>query len=186
MNSVIERKAQLRANMLARRAAFDPEAGAALAAVIAAELIFPPGALIGGVWPLPNEMDLRPALTALCAAGHEIYLPETPKLGNALIFRRWSPGCAMVRERFGTYRPDGPVGFPDFVFVPLLAFDTAGNRLGYGGGYYDRTLASLPASEAIGFAYAAQCVAQVPAEAHDRPLRRVVTETGVITCGPAG
>jgi 5-formyltetrahydrofolate cyclo-ligase len=91
----------------------------------------------------------------------------------------------MVRERFGTFRPDGPVGLPDFVFVPLLAFDAAGNRLGYGGGFYDRTLAALPGAEAIGFAYAAQQVAQVPAEAHDRALRRVVTEAGVVSCATA-
>jgi len=184
MNSVMERKAQLRAEMLARRVAFDPDAGAALAAVIAVELVFPPASRIGGVWPLPHEMDLRPAMTALCAAGHEIYLPQTPKLGNALIFRRWVPGCTMVQERFGTSRPDGPVGSPEFVFVPLLAFDAAGHRLGYGGGFYDRTLASLPESQAIGFAYAAQQVPSVPVEAHDKVLRRIVTEAGLITCAP--
>jgi 5-formyltetrahydrofolate cyclo-ligase len=182
MNGVMERKAQLRAEMLVRRQAFDPDAGTALAAVIAAELTFPPASSIGGVWPLPNEMDLRPAMTALCAAGHEIYLPETPKLGNPLIFRRWIPGCVMVQERFGTLRPDGPVGSPEFIFVPLLAFDAAGYRLGYGGGFYDRTLAALPGSEAIGFAYAAQQVPSVPAEAHDIPLRRIVTEAGTVIC----
>jgi 5-formyltetrahydrofolate cyclo-ligase len=182
MNSVMERKAQLRAEMLARRKAFDPAAGSALAAVIDAELVFPPGSRIGGVWPLPHEMDLRPALTALCAAGHDIFLPETPKLGAALIFRQWVPGCPMVRERFGTFRPDGPVGFPQIVFVPLLAFDVLGHRLGYGGGFYDRTLAALPGSEAIGFAYAAQQVPSVPIEAHDIPLGRIVTESGLVMC----
>jgi 5-formyltetrahydrofolate cyclo-ligase len=185
MSSVMERKALLRAEMLARRATFDPDAGTALAAVIAAELVFPPGSRIGGVWPLPNEMDLRPAMTALCAAGHEIYLPETPKLGNALIFRRWMPGCVMVRERFGTYRPDGAIGQPDTVFVPLLAFDGYGHRLGYGGGFYDRTLAALPGCHAIGFAYEAQRVEAVPVEAHDRPLPRIVTEERPIICQPA-
>jgi 5-formyltetrahydrofolate cyclo-ligase len=182
MNSVIERKAQLRAEMLERRQAFDPKAGHALASVIATELEVPVASRIGGVWPMAHEMDLRPAMTALCAAGHEIFLPETPKRGEPLIFRRWLPGCTMVRERFGTFRPDGPVGFPEIVFVPLLAFDAMGHRLGYGGGFYDRTLATLPGSEAIGFAYAAQQVESVPVEMHDVPLARIVTEAGLVTC----
>jgi 5-formyltetrahydrofolate cyclo-ligase len=184
MNTVAERKAQLRAQMLALRAGFDSGAGEALAAVISAELQFAVGARIAGVWPLPGEMDLRPAMTALSARGHEILLPQTPALGESLIFRVWTPGCAMVRERFGTFYPDGPVGVPDVVFVPLLAFDGAGNRLGYGGGFYDRTLAGLVDCDAIGFAYAAQRVTSVPVEGFDRCLRLVVTETGLTHCQP--
>ena len=184
MNEFAERKARLRAEMLARRGSFDPDAGAALAAVIAAELQFPKGACIAGVWPLPGEMDLRPAMTALFAEGHPIVLPQTPARGQSLIFRRWSPGCTMLREAFGTFRPDGPVERPDIVFVPLLAFDGSGNRLGYGGGFYDRTLAALPDCEAIGFAYEAQRVPCVPAEPHDRSLSRVVTEKGLTNCQP--
>ena len=173
-------KAALRARMLASRAQFDPEAGERLAGIALAGLDLPQHAAIAGVWPLPGEMDLRPLMLALHARGHRVLLPETPPRGNPLIFRLWTPGSTLIRERFGTFRPDGPKAVPDLIFVPLLAFDDAGNRLGYGGGFYDRTLAALPAAEAIGFGYAAQRVARVPAEAHDRRLQRVVTEAGIL------
>jgi len=89
----------------------------------------------------------------------------------------------MVRERFGTYRPTGAIRSPDLLFVPLLAFDRAGRRLGYGGGYYDRTLATIPAARAIGCAYAAQEVDEVPATDRDIRLNAVATEHGVLACG---
>jgi 5-formyltetrahydrofolate cyclo-ligase len=86
----------------------------------------------------------------------------------------------MVPERFGTQRPDGRVAEPGVIFVPLLAFDRRGYRLGYGGGYYDRTLIGLPHARAIGFGYAAQRVEHVPHEAHDIRLPRIATEFGVL------
>jgi len=180
MTSIAEQKAVLRAEALARRRGFDPGAGEMLATVVLRDVVLPPGAVVAGLWPLPGEMDLRPLLHALHARGLPIVLPETPPRGRPLVFRRWSPGCAMLPERFGTLRPDGPVVAPDVVFVPLLAFDGRGYRLGYGGGYYDRTLQGLPGAEAIGFGYAAQMVERVPIEAHDIPLRRIATETGII------
>jgi 5-formyltetrahydrofolate cyclo-ligase len=180
MTSIAEQKASLRAEALAWRRGFDPGAGEALASVVLRDVVLAPGAVVAGLWPLPGEMDLRPLLHALSARGFAIVLPETPPRGRPLVFRRWTPGCAMLPERFGTLRPDGPVSVPDVVFVPLLAFDGRGYRLGYGGGYYDRTLQGLPAAEAIGFGYAAQMVERVPNEAHDVPLRRIATETGII------
>jgi 5-formyltetrahydrofolate cyclo-ligase len=131
---------------------------------------------IAAFYPLPGEIDLRPLMQALHARGQTILLPQTPPRGQALIFRAWHPGCAMLKERFGTYYPDGPIDTPDTLLVPLLGFDRAGNRLGYGGGYYDRTLARLPGSLAIGIAYAAQEVPHIPAEPHDRPLDAIATE----------
>ncbi len=178
-------KAALRARALARRTGFDPNAGERLAAVALAELDLPPDAAIAGVWPLPGEMDLRPLLLALSARGNVVLLPQTPARGNPLRFRIWTPGCKMRRERFGTFRPDSPEGQPDVIFVPLLAFDLAGNRLGYGGGFYDRTLAALPSTTAIGYGYAAQRVERVPAEPHDQPLHIVVTEAGIVRTGCA-
>ena len=86
----------------------------------------------------------------------------------------------MVRERFGTFRPKGEIGTPAVLFVPLLAFDRTGHRLGYGGGYYDRTLAALPGARAIGCAFAAQELDAVPAGAHDMRLEAVATERGLI------
>jgi 5-formyltetrahydrofolate cyclo-ligase len=180
MTEIAARKAALRAAMLARRAAFDPNAGEALAAIALRELTLPPGAAIAGVWPLQGELDLRPLLHALHARGHPILLPQTPRRGNPLIFRRWAPGTAMIAERFGTQRPDGPEGVPDVILVPLLAFDARGNRLGYGGGYYDCTLAALPDREAIGFAHAGQQVDEVPTEPHDQPLHRILTDTALL------
>ena len=86
----------------------------------------------------------------------------------------------MVAERFGTMRPEGAVGVPDVLLVPLLAFDARCNRLGYGGGYYDRTIALLPGVRTIGCAFAVQQVDAVPVLPHDRSLDAVVTERGVI------
>jgi 5-formyltetrahydrofolate cyclo-ligase len=165
---------------MAARAHFDPLAGEALAALVLRDLAFPIGAVVAGVWPMPGEMDLRPLLHALHARGHPIALPETPARGNPLLFRRWTPTSAMVRERFGTYRPDGDPIVPDILFVPLLAFDRRGFRLGYGGGFYDRTLAALPGRLAVGFGYAAQEVDRVPAEPHDIPLATIATEREII------
>ena len=88
----------------------------------------------------------------------------------------------MVRERFGTSRPDGEGRVPDFFLVPLLAFDRRGYRVGYGAGYYDRTLGGLPGRYRLGVAYAAQELDEVPAGAYDERLDAVATERGVIFC----
>ncbi len=139
-----------------------------------------PGAVVAGFWPMPGEIDIRPLLIELDARGHRVLLPETPPLGQKLIFRHWHPGAAMVRERFGTHRPDGEVGVPNYVLVPLLGFDRFGHRLGYGGGYYDRTLAALPGAVKVGCAFAAQQLERLPVAAFDVRLNAVATEFGVI------
>jgi 5-formyltetrahydrofolate cyclo-ligase len=173
-------KHDARARALAARANCDPALGAQLARHVLAEVPPPPGAAVSGFWPMPGEVDLLPLLTALHERGHAILLPHTPKLGNPLIFRHWHPGAEMVRERFGTFRPTGEVGVPDWLFVPVVAFDGAGRRLGYGGGFYDRTLALLPRAVAIGCAFAAQQLPEVPAGEYDAPLHAIATERGVI------
>lgn len=173
-----KRAARVRA--LAARAGCDPSWGETLAAHVLADLPLPAGAAVSGFWPMPGEIDIRPLLAELHARGHPVLLPETPPLGNPLIFRHWHPGAEMRRERFGTYRPVGGIGRPAILFVPLLAFDHSGRRLGYGGGYYDRTLAGLPGACAIGCAFAAQELDAVPAGGHDRRLDAVATERGVI------
>jgi len=180
MTTIVEQKAALRAHALALRKHFDPQAGQALAAIFLSDLLIPDNITIAGVWPMPGEMDLRPLLQALHARGHRIVLPETPPRGHPLTFRLWSPDSKMLRERFGTYRPDGPIAAPDLLFVPLLAFDRRGYRLGYGGGYYDRTLSLLPEATAIGFGYAAQQVSAIPTEPHDVPLGKIATEVGIV------
>ncbi len=162
------------------RAGIDPALGASIVHHAQDFLRRYPGVAIAGTWPLPGELDLRPLWAALHAAGHPVLLPETPPLGHPLIFRRWTPASAMIAERFGTLRPDGPAATPDMIIAPFLAFDRAGHRLGYGGGYYDRTLAALADITAIGAGYAALEVDSVPAGPHDRRLATIITEHGVI------
>ena len=172
-------KRDMRSAALARRAGA-PDVGPALAANVLASGLLAPGQAVAGFWPLPGEIDLVPLLHALHARGHAVLLPETPPRGQPLRFRNWAPGAAMVSERFGTQRPDGPLAVPDALLVPLLAFDARCNRLGYGGGYYDRTIASLPGILTIGCAFAMQRVDDVPVLPHDVPLDAIVTEHGVL------
>ena len=138
------------------------------------------GETIAGVWPLAGEADLAALWRHLHQSGHTILMPETPPPGAPLSFRPWHPGCAMRPGRFGTQHPDTPVATspPDLLFVPLLAFDRALYRLGYGGGYYDRTLAALPRARAIGYGFSVQQVEAVPRGPFDRPLDAIVTERG--------
>ena len=173
-------KADLRARALRVRAGFDPALGMHLAARVLAAGPPLPCSAIAGFWPMEGEIDVKPLLLALIGRGHPVLLPETPPRGEPLVFRHWRPGTAMVAERFGTARPDGPVGVPDLLLVPLLAFDARCNRLGYGGGYYDRTIAALPGVRTVGCAFAGQQVDAVPVLPHDAPLDAVATELGVI------
>ena len=180
--ALIEAKRLVRERMLVAREAFDPSCGAILAEHVLRELPPPTGAAVSGFWPMGKEIDIRPLLTALHGRGNPILLPETPRRGNPLIFRLWRPGDALVPERFGTMRSDGPVIEPNFLLVPLLAFDRRGYRVGYGAGYYDRTLARLPGRFRLGVAYAGQQLDEVPAGPYDERLDAVATEDGVISC----
>lgn len=179
-------RAKAAARRLARaaRAGCDPSLGAALGRHLLAGRLIPGGAAVAGFLPLGEEIDLRPLLHELHGRGHAVLLPQTPPRGQPLVFRHWSPGAALRTEAFGTLAPDGPEGVPDVVLVPLLAFDRRGHRLGYGGGYYDRTLPLLPGALAIGCAFAAQELDEVPAGAYDARLPLVATELGVIDCRP--
>lgn len=137
-------------------------------------------AVVSGFWPLGEEIDIRPLLLRLHDHGHRVALPVTPALGQKLTFRLWRPDDVLEPERFGTMRPTGPEIRPDYLLVPLLAFDRTCHRLGYGGGFYDRTLADLAGCIAVGCAYAAQQVDAVPVGPYDVPLRAIATERGVI------
>lgn len=130
-----------------------------------------------------TEIDIRPLLAALYDRGNPVVLPVTPKSGEPLTFRRWQPGDAMIPERFGTMRPVGSAMEPEMLLIPLLAFDRTGGRLGYGGGFYDRTLAALPGRFRLGCAFAAQQVDAVPTGPYDMRLDAVATENGIIRCG---
>jgi 5-formyltetrahydrofolate cyclo-ligase len=184
-----ELKAEARKAALARRLGQDALAcGAALADHLLRDLPPPRGAIVAGFWPMGPEIDIRPLLQALHERGHPIALPVTPKRGQPLHFRRWRPGDALARGPMGTSQPgaEAEALVPDWLLVPLLAFDRAGRRLGYGGGYYDRTLATLPGAVAIGTAFACQEVDEVPAGPEDALLAAIVTERGVIRAGVPG
>ena len=179
-----EAKSDLRRMAAARRteaAAAAPEAGGAVRDRLRAALRVPEAAVVSGYWPMRGELDPRPALLALAAAGHPLCLPVVAGKGRPLIFRAWAPGADLVPGAFGAEVPvpESPVLQPSLLLVPLLAFDRRGYRLGYGGGFYDRTLAALRRARevtAVGLAFAAQEVDQVPAEATDERLDWIVTE----------
>ena len=176
-----ETKAEARRQALAARAVCNPRHGLWLAAQVLAHCPPPPGAVVAGFWPMGAEIDIRPLLLALQGRGHTLALPVTPKRGQPLGFRRWHFGMALARGPFGTSQP--PPGAaaitPDFLLVPLLAFDARGHRLGYGGGYYDRTLAALPGAGRLGVAFASQRLPAVPSGPTDIPLPRIATEAGI-------
>ena len=178
-------KAAARKIARARRAGLaNAEAPARLAAALLAGHAPPKGAIIAGYWPMGEEMDPRPLMLALASRGHALALPITPQRGQPLAFRAWAPGAALRAGPMGTSEPvTGAELRPDILLVPLLAFDRAGRRLGYGGGYYDRTLAALPGAKAIGIAYAGQEMPEVPAGPQDFRLPLIATEAGVILCG---
>ncbi|WP_408858598.1 5-formyltetrahydrofolate cyclo-ligase [Acidiphilium sp. PA] len=165
---------------MARRGGFRSAVGSRLADLVMNACAPAAGAIVSGFWPIDDEIDVRPLMLALVARGHALCLPETPKRGLPLIFRRWAPGEPLLAGRFGTSHPVGDVVVPDFVLVPLLAFDRAGNRLGYGAGYYDRTLAGLPGAFRLGCGFACQEVPAVPVGPRDERLDAVATELGVI------
>ena len=162
----------------------DPHAGDALKHHLIEALPMPPGIAISGYWPLEGEIDVRPALAHYHHEGHPIGLPVVIGRNAPLIFRRWHPEDEMIQGSFRVMTP--PAGAPDVVptilLVPLLAFDPEGYRLGYGGGFYDRTLAKLRGEAhavAVGVAYAAQEVPFVPRGSFDQPLDFIVTERAV-------
>lgn len=135
-------------------------------------------------WPMGNEIDTRPIIQSLSEAGHTTALPVVAAKASPLIFRVWRPGDQLVDGGFGTSIPDSGAleVLPEMLFVPLLSFDDAGYRLGYGGGFYDRTLQKLRtygSAVAVGVAFSAQQVDTVIRGPHDQPLDWMATELGV-------
>ncbi|RKQ68154.1 5-formyltetrahydrofolate cyclo-ligase [Oceanibaculum indicum] len=181
-------KAVERAAAKRRRAAAHaahPDAGARIAPNLLSTVSLPVGAIVSGYCAMGDEADPLPSLLALAAGGHDLCLPVTPRRGLPLSFRLWQPGDALERGVWDIPVPPAtaPDAEPGVLLVPLLAFDREGYRLGYGGGYYDRTMAMLKEKGpllAIGIAYAAQEVESVPREATDQRLDWIVTEQGAI------
>ena len=189
VEAVAALKREARREARARRAACHQSAGETAARAVASHLmtlvpqICAGTATIGGYWPKGDELDLRSALTDLSAAGHETCLPVVSGVAWPLLFRLWRPGHPLVPGAFRIMEPmaDAPLVQPSIVLVPMLAFDADGWRLGYGGGFYDRTLAVLREEApviAVGIAYAGQRVPNVPRDSYDQKLDWLVTEQG--------
>lgn len=138
------------------------------------------GRRIGFCWPVRNEPDIRPALAAFAAQGGHTCLPVVLAENSPLGFRDWQLGDALENDRYGIPTPSaGPLVTPEVLLLPCNAIDAAGYRLGYGGGFFDRTLAALtPPPLAIGLAYEEAWVASIRPGEHDQPLAAVVTEAG--------
>ena len=141
----------------------------------------PSGTVVSAFWPFRSELDLRPLLHRLHEAGQVIALPVVVSKRSPLLFRLWTPDTSLEVGCFGVAIPprSAPVVEPDWLLVPLLAFDNKGYRLGYGGGFYDRTLAALRVRKtifAIGAGYDGQRVDQVPRGTDDGRLDAIVTE----------
>jgi len=184
-------KAVLRRDATERRRAAvrdSPDAGAAVRDNFLGAVEVPAGIPVSAYWPLEEEFDPRPLFTALHRRGHPIGLPVILGKGQPLLFRRWEPATELVRGSFRvmTPPPTAPEIVPQLLLVPLLAFDCAGYRLGYGGGFYDRTIAKLRAAGealAVGVTFAALEVPVVPRDDTDQPLDWIVTEREAIRIG---
>ena len=182
--SLAEEKTVLRKEMAHRRrqameSATDDHAERLVASFGAVPL--PPATVASGYLPIRSELDPRPLMAHLDAAGWRLALPVVTAANSPLIFRDYSFGDSLVRGRFDTEVPAEHKQElqPQLLLVPLLAFDRSGYRLGYGGGFYDRTLSGLRAENhvlAVGVAFAAQEIEQIPRDAMDHRLDWIVTE----------
>lgn len=177
-------KAALRRLVLGRRKTLHAEKAAGAAREIAhrvLEEIGPAQKCVAGYWPIGDELDPRPALEAIASAGGQAALPVVAGQGQVLIFREWNPGDPLDPGPFGTAHPNprAPAATPDILLLPLIAFDKTGHRLGYGAGYYDRTIEALRAQRdvlVIGLAYDEQEIDAVPAGSHDQRLDAIITD----------
>lgn len=149
------------------------------------------GMVVSLFWPVGDELDVKPMIEALHARGCVVALPVVTRPHTPLTFRVWEPGIEFIVSSFGIPEPgpDRPAATPDISVVPLLQFDREGYRLGYGGGFYDRTIEQLrllrrdPPYLAVGVGFAGQEVESLPHEAFDQPLDWIVTEEGAKAFG---
>jgi 5-formyltetrahydrofolate cyclo-ligase len=179
-------KAALRLKAHAARAALALEVREAAALAVSQhffrDITLGRGEVVAAYWRIRDELDCQPILVRLMDGLQPVVLPVVLGPEEPLEMRIWEQGAALYPSGFGTLAPSelAPQAQPDVVLMPLLGFDRMGTRLGYGGGYYDRTLARLDKKpRLIGLAFAAQELDAIPRESHDVPLDAVVTETGV-------
>ena len=187
-----EAKAALRLKARATRAALSNSARADAAKIVAghffAKVKLEPNEIVAGYWRIRDEMDCQPILIQLMDSFQPVCLPVVLGDDEPLELRLWEQGAALYEAGFGTLAPSemAPHVEPDVIITPLLGFDNRGTRLGYGGGYYDRTLARLSKKpRLIGIAFAVQELNEIPREEHDVPLDAIVTEEGIRFFGAA-
>jgi 5-formyltetrahydrofolate cyclo-ligase len=185
-------KAEFRRLARARRAAYarDHGVGAAerLDRHLAAAVAFPDHATVSGYVPIDDEMDIAPVMARYHRGGHAVCVPVIQGRGLPLLFRDWHPGTALIE---GTYRvpvppPEAPERVPDLLLVPLLGFDRHGYRMGYGAGFYDRTLETLRAQRtvlAVGVGFAGLEVDRLPVGPTDQRMDWIVTDREAIRIG---
>ncbi len=188
-------KAALRKSVLEKRnalsVAYRQEAAQAIIPHFFNTITLPERSCISGFWPIRSEIDPRPLMREFEAQGMALCVPAILD-AQTIEFRAMSFGDALVETGFGTMGPpaDAPVVDPDIMLIPLAAFDRAGNRIGYGAGYYDRAIAALHQKNKypvlIGVAFDAQRVDHIAHEPHDVALDYILTETGLIAASPQG
>ena len=185
----METKDAIREMMKTRRAAVSEDDSKTVEHRIAARFSrivkLPPRCAVALYWPINNEVGTIALAHELHKMGHLVVMPTIETPGRPLVFRRWTPLVSMIDCKHGTKAPppDQPVLSPGLIIAPLLAFDSEGHRLGYGGGYYDRTVAALRAEGKnigfLGLGYSFQGVPKLPAEAHDQAIDAIMSEKGV-------
>jgi 5-formyltetrahydrofolate cyclo-ligase len=187
-DQTVTAKAELRRAAVARRDALPAATRAAAAEAIGTRpfpLAIAPGTIVSGFMPMKNEFDPLPLMRKLAGQGARLALPVILGRGKPLIMRAFAFGEPLVTGVWGIREPPQQARAldPDIVLVPLIAFDRAGNRLGFGGGYYDLTLTQLRSRKtitAVGLTFAALEVPKVPATERDARLDLVLTEREVI------
>jgi 5-formyltetrahydrofolate cyclo-ligase len=190
LDAIQTEKQQLRREATARRDALAAAARQAAAGTIATRpfpLPVAPGTIVSGFTPLKSEINPLPLMQRLAEQGAGLALPRIVGRGMPLSMRAWEFGAPLNRGQWGIREPKPQAAEvePDILLVPLLAFDRAGHRIGYGAGYYDMTIARLRAHKvvtAVGIAFAAQEVPKVPTTPRDARLDLVLTEREVIYC----
>ena len=187
MTDLAQIKLAARKAAFSRRAAAHSACAGASAGRLSEVLAGYRGSPLSGYMPMRTEIDPLPAMEEAAAHG-PVCVPVIVGAGQPLVFSRWTPDGAMMDGPFGARVPEvNDFITPQILIVPLVAFDRAGGRLGYGGGFYDRTLEGLRARGAvlaIGFAYAAQEAEDLPLEPTDQPLDMIVTEREIIEFQP--
>ena len=156
--------------------------GDGVAAELTSRIAVQPDTIISLYWPFRGELDLRPWMHSMSERGCRIALPVVVAKGRPLVFREWSPGCAMGKGVWNIPIPaDGPEIHPTVTIAPLVGYDPAGYRLGYGGGFFDRTLAAAPNKPTvIGVGHPSGALPTIHPQAHDIPMDLIITGKGCV------